>query len=57
MAPHSCTLAWKISWTEEPGGLQSVGSQRVRLDLAIEQHEVIPQKKGMSSSFLGEATA
>ena len=26
MAPHSSTLAWKIPWTEEPGGLQSVGS-------------------------------
>ena len=26
MVPHSNTLAWKISWTEEPGGLQSVGS-------------------------------
>ena len=25
MAPHSSTLAWKIPWTEEPGGLQSVG--------------------------------
>ena len=30
MAPHSSTLAWKIPWTEEPGGLQSMGSQRVR---------------------------
>ena len=29
MAPHSSTLAWKIAWTEEPGGLQSMGSQRV----------------------------
>ena len=26
MAPHSSTLAWKISWTEEPGRLQSMGS-------------------------------
>ena len=26
MAPHSTTLAWKIPWTEEPGGLQSMGS-------------------------------
>ena len=32
MAPHSSTLAWKIPWTEEPGGLQSMGSQsRARL--------------------------
>ena len=30
MATHSSILAWKISWTEEPGGLYSVGSQRVR---------------------------
>ena len=29
-APHSSTLAWKIPWTEEPGRLQSMGSQRVR---------------------------
>ena len=29
MAPHSSTLAWKIQWTEEPGGLQSIGSLRV----------------------------
>ena len=30
MATHSSTLAWKIPWTEEPGGLQSMGLQRVR---------------------------
>ena len=30
MAPHSSTLAWKIPWTEEPGRLQSMRSQRVR---------------------------
>ena len=29
MATHSSILAWRISWTEEPGGLQSMGSQRV----------------------------
>ena len=32
MAPHSSTLAWKIPWTEEPGRLQSMGSQRVGHD-------------------------
>ena len=32
MAPHSSTLAWKISWAEEPGGLQSMGSLRVGHD-------------------------
>ena len=34
MAPHSSTLAWKIPWMEEPGGLQSMGSLRVRQDSA-----------------------
>ena len=29
MATHSSILAWRIPWTEEPGGLQSTGSQRV----------------------------
>ena len=32
MAPHSSTLAWKIPWTEEPGGLQSMGSLGVGHD-------------------------
>ena len=32
MVPHSSTLAWKIPWTEEPGGLQSMGSLRVEHD-------------------------
>ena len=34
MVPHSSTLAWKILWTEEPGGLQSMRSLRVRHDWA-----------------------
>ena len=34
MAPHSSTLAWKIPWTEEPDGPQSMGSLRVRHDWA-----------------------
>ena len=32
MATHSSTLAWRIPWREEPGGLQSMGLQRVRHD-------------------------
>ena len=32
MAIHSSTIAWKIPWTEEPGRLQSMGSQRVEHD-------------------------
>ena len=34
MATHSSILAWKIPWTEEPGGLQSMGLQRVGHDWA-----------------------
>ena len=34
MATHSNILAWRIPWTEEPGGLQSLGSQRVGHDSA-----------------------
>ena len=34
MATHSSTLAWRIWWTEEPGGLQTTGSQRVGHDWA-----------------------
>jgi len=32
MATHSTILAWRIPWTEETGGVQSMGSQRVRYD-------------------------
>ena len=38
MAPHSSTLAWKIPWMEEPGGLQSVGSLRVGHDWRLHFH-------------------
>ena len=37
MATHSGNLAWRIPWTEEPGGLQSMGSQRVGHELATKQ--------------------
>ena len=39
MATHSRFLAWRITWTEAPGKLQSMGSQRVRQDLATEQQQ------------------
>ena len=35
MAPHSSTLAWKIPWMEEPGGLQPMGSRRVGHDFTF----------------------
>ena len=39
MVAHSSILAWEIPWTEEPGGLQSTGLQRVRHDLVIKQQQ------------------
>ena len=38
MTVHSSILAWEILWTEEPGGLQSVGSQRVRHNSATKHN-------------------
>ena len=38
MATHSSILAWRIPWTEEPGRLQSMGSQRVRHDWVTSLH-------------------
>ena len=35
MVIHSSILAWRIPWTEETGGLQSIGLQKVRSDLAL----------------------
>ena len=40
LATHSSILAWEIPWTEEPGKLQSVESQRVRYDLATKQQHM-----------------
>ena len=42
MAPHSSILAWRIAWTEQPGGLQSTGLQRVQHDLGTEQQQGFP---------------
>ena len=39
MGTHSSILAWETPWTEEPGGLQSVGSRRVRHDLVTKQQQ------------------
>ena len=40
MVTHSCILAWRILWTEEFGGLQSMGSQTVGHNLVIEQQHI-----------------
>ena len=39
MATHCSILAWKTLWTEEPGGLQSMGSQRVSCNLVTKQQQ------------------
>ena len=44
MLTHSSILAWRIPWTEEPGGLQSMGSQRVRHDRTTNIHTYCPRK-------------
>ena len=46
MATHSSILAWKIPWTEEPGGLQSQRLQRVRHDLVTKQQQQRQFKSG-----------
>ena len=50
MAIHSSILAWRIPWTEEPGGLQSMGLQRVRYDEVINTHTM--SLSLMSSRFI-----
>ena len=42
MATDSSILAWRFSWTEVPGGLQSMGLQRVRHDLVPKQQQLYP---------------
>ena len=44
MATHSNILAWKISWVEESGGLQSLGLQRVGLDSAYKLAQLKAQE-------------
>ena len=43
MATHSSILAWEVPWTEEPGGLESMESQRVEHALATKQQQQRPQ--------------
>ena len=51
MATHSSTLAWKIPWTEKPGRLQSMGSQRVGHDWVISLQPVLICKMGLHSNM------
>ena len=51
MATHSSILAWRIPWTEEPGSVQSMGSQRVRHDRETE-HTHTASREQMKSEEL-----
>ena len=46
MATHSSILAWKIPWTEEPGGLQSMQLQRIRYALVTDQQQARVKRMG-----------
>ena len=52
MATHSSLLAWELSRTEQPGGLQSMGLQRVRYNLATkqQQHKAVGRKQDPGNS-------
>ena len=53
MATHSSTLAWKISWMGEPGGLQSMGLQRVGHDWATSLHFTFLKTHSFSLNPIG----
>ena len=52
MATHSSILAWRIPWKEEPGGLQSTVSQRVRQDFTFTFTLPAPRNNGITSNFV-----
>ena len=52
MATHSSILAWKIPWTEEPGRLQSLGSQRIEHDRACTHTDIYIYQKLILSVFI-----
>ena len=55
MSTHSSILAWETPWREEPGGLQTMGSQRVGHDLATKQQQIISNTK-MGKKYKNWAT-
>ena len=56
MATHSNILAWRIPWTEEPGGLQSVGLPRIGHDLATKQQQQQQQQQQRVPLWLVEVS-
>ena len=57
MATHSITLAWRILWTEEPGGLQSTGSQSIGHGCATNFFSITLAAKILYPHFTEEETA
>ena len=56
MASHSSILTWETLWTEKPGGLQSLGLQRVRHDLETKQQQWIRKSTGPDKRRVGHAS-
>ena len=55
MATHSSILAWEIPWTEEPGRLQSMGSQRTGYDLVTKhQQQIVLRTKCTANIYIGD---
>ena len=52
MTTHSSVLAWRIPWTEEAGGLQSMGLQRVRDDLTQQEQQIKTLGERLTSLLL-----
>ena len=57
MAINSSILAWEIPWTEKPGGLQSMGSQRVRHDGAHTHTPSSPSRAPSTNTHLSDLTS
>ena len=51
MATHSSILIWGIPWTEEPGGIESTGSQRIGCNWTTEHARILASMKRQSFSF------
>ena len=52
MVTHYSILDWRISWTEEPGGLQSIALQRVGHDLVTKEQQQMVMEVDLPASFL-----
>ena len=57
MATHSSILTWRIPWTEEPGGLQFIGSQRWPVAMQVKKKHLKPNMKQQTGSKLGKVYA